>query len=98
MPTGERPPLRQGFAEMGIDSLLAVEIRNRLAASLGLALPATLLFDHPEIERLARFLAELLHPAAVGAPAAPRTDAHDRIALLSEEEAEAELLKKLEEL
>ena len=45
------------FAELGLDSLIAMEISQELEEELGRRdLPVTLLFDHPTIERLARFL------------------------------------------
>jgi hypothetical protein len=98
MADGELPSVRTGFTELGVDSLLAVEIRNRLAADLAIVLPATLVFDHPEIERLASHLA-----GKVGGPdprpARTRNDpAAERVARMSEEEAEAALLAKLKEL
>jgi polyketide synthase 7 len=58
------------FKELGIDSLTALELRNKLAAVTGLKLPATLVFDHPNPAAVARFLGAGITPAPV-APASP---------------------------
>ena len=64
LPGGELPDPRQGFADQGVDSLMAVELKNRLAADIGVALPATLVFDYPDAERLTRNLLSRLQPPA----------------------------------
>ena len=51
---------RQPLREIGLDSLMAVELRNALAGSLQEKLPPTLLFDYPTVEALTDFLAQKL--------------------------------------
>ncbi|SQA27435.1 type-I PKS [Streptomyces griseus] len=61
-PQAESVDAGRAFREMGFDSLTAVELRNRLAATTGQKLPATVVFDHPSPVELAERLRVLLLP------------------------------------
>jgi acyl carrier protein len=73
-PSGDRIEPDQDFLELGMDSLIAVELRNELRTATGLKLAASVVLAHSTPARLARHLAgELLEPgstpATVGDPA-----------------------------
>ncbi|MGE3909405.1 MAG: type I polyketide synthase [Chloroflexota bacterium] len=55
---------QQPLNELGLDSLMAVELRNSLAMTLGVALSTTLIFDYPTIGALTDYLASRLGLAA----------------------------------
>jgi acyl transferase domain-containing protein/ubiquinone/menaquinone biosynthesis C-methylase UbiE/acyl carrier protein len=95
----------QPFSELGLDSLLAVELRTRLARHLGLerSLPATTLFDYPTLQALADYLiGDVLHLADGAGPSLPASGPSPEptaaLDSMSDEEAELLLLKELEEL
>jgi len=63
LPGPDAVPVDRPLKELGLDSLMAVEARNRLAAAIGHKLPASLLFDYPTPTALAGFLRKAIAPA-----------------------------------
>ncbi|MEJ2870705.1 SDR family NAD(P)-dependent oxidoreductase [Actinomycetospora sp. OC33-EN08] len=59
---------RTGFLDLGFDSLMGVDLRNRLQATTGATLPTTLVFDHPSPAELATHLLGALDASGAGDP------------------------------
>jgi myxalamid-type polyketide synthase MxaC len=99
---GTRVDIREGFFRMGMDSIMTIQLRNRLATALGVALPPTLAFECPTIEAVARFVAhEALGWPREDSPASG--DAHSALAEpaeddLSEDSLTLLLAQKLDQL
>ncbi|WP_374211687.1 type I polyketide synthase [Streptomyces sp. YS415] len=96
------------FKEVGFDSMMSVQLRNRLGAETGLSFPATLVFTYPAPATLAAHLDERLRLAG-GGPAT--TDPTDRVLAeierldtalaavetdLTDDEARARVVKRLQ--
>lgn len=97
--------------ELGLDSLMIVELSNQLQAEIGAAteIPATLVFDYPRICDLAEFLVETFETAerkdnfpedSTSANSSAQADAHQeiraQIETMTEDEALEELMRELE--
>jgi myxalamid-type polyketide synthase MxaE and MxaD len=99
--------LEQGLFDLGLDSLMAVELKGRLERSLGQELPSTLVFNYPNIRALTDYiLSEALKfaPESKTEMSEPRVDptktpsSGQPVDDLSEEEIAHLLLKKLQEI
>jgi acyl carrier protein/NAD(P)-dependent dehydrogenase (short-subunit alcohol dehydrogenase family) len=87
---------QQALKDIGLDSLMALEVRNAISAALGTSLPATLLFDYPTVTDLTKYLEETLFPfndEDTSAEIAQETSAEFDFEGLSEREL-AELFEK----
>ncbi len=59
---GQKIGMREPFFDIGLDSLMAVELKNRMESSLNVSLSSTVLFDYPVLEKLLSHLADDVIP------------------------------------
>jgi acyl carrier protein len=95
---------RQGFFRMGMDSIMTMQLRNRLETALGLSLPPTVAFEYPTVDSLVDFIAGLIlkpeasiHPAHVPEKQ-ELSNVNTGCEQLSEEELVALLERRLEQI
>jgi acyl transferase domain-containing protein/acyl carrier protein len=100
----------RGLFEMGMDSLMAVELKGRLEKETGLSLPSTLTFNYPTIDDLTGFLMDQLAPckdplvpkvegqAGTVPKTVPEAETTSDYDALSEDQLSALLTEKLERL
>jgi acyl carrier protein len=86
-------PTRRPLFDLGIDSLTAVELRNRLASVVDRKLPTTIVFDYPTAEALTHYLAKAIGASLPSDHAAERpaddTTLADEVQRMSTEEITA---------
>ncbi|MEG8281325.1 SDR family NAD(P)-dependent oxidoreductase, partial [Streptomyces sp. AHA2] len=74
LPGAQTVPADKQLREFGWDSLMAVELRNRLSAQAQVSLPSTLAFDYPTPRAVAEFLHVRLDLGTTGEESGPPQD------------------------
>ncbi len=100
------PPRSEGFFQLGMDSIMSVELRRRLESKLQVQLPTTLAFEYPTIEALTGYLvAEVLgigtseaDPGPAAAKPPEPAEEEDDLDEFSDAELAAELDRELAQL
>ena len=88
----------RAVGEIGLDSVTAVEMVERVGRALGRSIAGTILFDHPTLDALATWLLEETE-GKTNQPAETASRTHGaEVSQMSEEAAAAALLAELEDL
>ena len=88
------PSVSQGFFDIGMDSLMAIELKNKLENNLQATISSTVIFEHSNIEQLANYIFdEVLHLET------PKAESDETVeAELSPEELENAIAQELADL
>ncbi|EPX55237.1 Malonyl CoA-acyl carrier protein transacylase [Cystobacter fuscus DSM 2262] len=95
------------FFELGLNSIGATVLKERISRELGVTLFTTIFFEHPRLELLAKRLLALVDSrtgvssevgSLASAPAQEEQELRERIAGLSEEQARELIARKLAEI
>jgi natural product biosynthesis luciferase-like monooxygenase protein len=78
LPDADAISRSQSFFDLGCDSILALELTNRLSTVLGRSFPGTLLFTSPNIESLADHLLREIEPFLAGTGSVLESEALSR--------------------
>jgi acyl transferase domain-containing protein/acyl carrier protein len=84
------------LTDLGLDSLMALEMKNRVESSLGITLPISALLQGPSIREIAGVVSTQLSVTYPQEESQAISEVLEEVMQLSEEEAEALLQSKLE--
>ncbi len=98
------PEIERGFFDMGMDSLMSVELKHRLEGLLAISLPSTLAFEYPTIADVVDYLFQELFAEELDASHSSAIESEDsentttKLKGLSEAETEALMERELAQL
>ncbi|MBE9169055.1 SDR family NAD(P)-dependent oxidoreductase [Pleurocapsales cyanobacterium LEGE 06147] len=91
---------RQRLFDLGLDSLMAVELKNWFQSSLGCSLSSTLLFDYPTLEALVDYLSRevlLIEPSELSEAELPQDEELDAFLAEIDGVSDSDIKKQLAE-
>ncbi len=93
LPSSRLPDTQVGFFDMGMDSLMMVELRSQVERNLNLKIASTALFEHPNINSLAQYIAAEVLPINISGEETVELVSSDES--LSKQEVEASIAEEL---
>ena len=89
---------RAGFADMGMDSLMSIELRSQLQSGFGIRLPSTFAFDYSNVEDVAGYLLGVLFGEEAGNQSEKVGEGDGEPAPLEDDDLDATIAAELAEL